>query len=66
MGPSNCASAQYTVLAAFAHSQMDVHHAGNFPQQLHEQQFPLAYTVQLRPAATRRSRPKLTSATTTI
>ena len=25
-------------------NQMDVHHAGNFPQQLHEQQFPLAYS----------------------
>ena len=23
---------------------MDVHHAGNFPQQLHEQQFPLAFS----------------------
>ena len=28
-------------------NQMDVHHAGNFPQQLHEQQFPLAYCVRL-------------------
>ena len=42
MGPKHSGTmAESAQLTTYSRDQMDVHHAGNFPQQLHEQQFPL-------------------------